>query len=72
MKRVADAREPPVVIPLVVVAVDVHVALVVPPVEGGRIVRGVLHTTAHRILSGLYRIRHLNALTPRTKYLYFL
>jgi len=35
IKRVADAGEPPVVIPVVVVAVDVHVALVVPPVERG-------------------------------------
>ncbi len=35
MKRVAEAGKPPVVIPVVVVAVDVHVALVVPVVEGG-------------------------------------
>lgn len=34
MKRFAKAREPPVVVPVVVVAVDVHVALVVPAVEG--------------------------------------
>ena len=33
MKRVADTREPPVVIPVVVVAVDVHLALIVPTVE---------------------------------------
>ena len=34
MKRVADAAEPPVVVPVVaVVAVDVHVTLAVPPVE---------------------------------------
>ena len=39
MKKVADASEPPVVIPVVVVAIDVHVALVViPPVEGEPIV----------------------------------
>ena len=38
MKRVAETGEPPVVIPVVIVAVDVHVALiVVPPVERGRI-----------------------------------
>lgn len=37
MKRVADAREPPVVIPVIVVAVDVHVTLVVPPVERGEL-----------------------------------
>ncbi len=34
MKRVAQAGEPPVVIPVVVVLIDVHVALVVPPIEG--------------------------------------
>ena len=33
IKRVANAREPPVVVPVVVVAVDVELALVVPPVE---------------------------------------
>ena len=39
MKRIADATKPPVVIPIVVVAVDVHVALVVVPlVESGRFV----------------------------------
>ncbi len=31
MKRVAHASEPPVVVPIVVVAVDVHVTLVVVP-----------------------------------------
>ena len=40
MKRVAEASKPPVVIPVVVVAVDVHIALVViPAVEGGNCVR---------------------------------
>lgn len=34
MKRLAKAPKPPVVVPVVVVAVDVHVPLVVPPVEG--------------------------------------
>ncbi len=34
IKQVATASEPPVVIPVIVVAVDVHVALVVPVVEG--------------------------------------
>jgi hypothetical protein len=31
MKRVANTAEPPIVIPVVVVAVDVHVALIVVP-----------------------------------------
>ena len=33
MKRVADASKPPVVVPVIVIAIAVHVALVVPPVE---------------------------------------
>ena len=37
MKRFADAGEPPVVVPVVVVAVHVHVALVVPLVERRRL-----------------------------------
>ena len=37
-ERVAKASEPPVVVPVVVIAVDVHVALVIPPVERGKIV----------------------------------
>ena len=39
MKRLADAGEQPVVVPVVVVAVDVHVALVVPTVERGEMCR---------------------------------
>ena len=35
MKRSAQASEPPVVIPVIVVAVDVHLALVIPAVERG-------------------------------------
>ena len=35
MRRIADASEPPVVVPVIVVPVDVHVPVVVPPVEGG-------------------------------------
>lgn len=38
MKRVAEAGKPPVVIPVVFVAIDVHVALVIPAVEGGNCV----------------------------------
>ena len=37
MEQVAEASEPPVVVPVVVVAVDVHVALVIPPVERGEV-----------------------------------
>ncbi|OHB17309.1 MAG: hypothetical protein A2544_01810 [Candidatus Zambryskibacteria bacterium RIFOXYD2_FULL_43_10] len=37
MKRVAEAREPPVVIPIVVVLVDVHVTLAVPMVKRGEL-----------------------------------
>ena len=35
MKRVADAGDPPIVIPVIVVASDVHIALIVPAVESG-------------------------------------
>jgi len=35
IKRVATAREPPAIIPVVVVVVDVHVTLVVPAIECG-------------------------------------
>ncbi len=35
MKRVSDTGEDPVVVPVVVVAVDVHVALAIPAVERG-------------------------------------
>ena len=67
MKRVSDAREPPVVIPVVVVLVHVHVLLVVPAVEGRHDVHNTVSTTAPRILSGLYRIRHSNAIVSCTK-----
>lgn len=41
MKWVANTGEPPVVVPVVVVAVDVHLALVVPTVERGVALYGV-------------------------------
>ena len=37
MKRVAgnrNARKPPIVIPIIVIAVAVHIAHIVPPIEG--------------------------------------
>lgn len=40
MKKFADAGEPPVAIPVVVVHVDVHVTLVIPPVERGEMCEG--------------------------------
>lgn len=67
MRRVAEASEPPVVIPVVVVPVDVHVPLVIPVVEGSS-VQNTIHATtprsiacleAEELFSGLYRIRHL-------------
>jgi hypothetical protein len=39
MKRVATPGKPPVVIPVVVVAVDVHVTLIVPAVERDELYR---------------------------------
>ncbi len=38
MKRVANTGKPPVVIPLVVVVVDVHIPVIVPTVESRVIV----------------------------------
>ncbi len=43
MRRVATAPKTPVVVPVVVIAVDVHVALVVPLVEGRDYVMGHPH-----------------------------
>ena len=37
MKRVAATGKPPAVIPLVIVPVDVHVAVIVPAVEGDNV-----------------------------------
>jgi len=34
MKKVADAANPPVAVPVILVAVAVQLALVVPPIEG--------------------------------------
>lgn len=66
MKRVANTSERPVVVPVVVVAVDVQLALVVPTIE-----RGVaLYRVSSRSLppeysKGLYRIWHRECLkTP--------
>jgi len=33
MKRVAKPREPPIIIPVIVVAIDIHATLVIPPIE---------------------------------------
>ena len=76
MKRVADASEPPVVIPVVVVAVDVHVALVIPAVERGIVCieYHLFHCRLeHKLISKvvLYFISHNNALIFYTKYIHF-
>ncbi|KKR41614.1 MAG: hypothetical protein UT78_C0023G0005 [Candidatus Nomurabacteria bacterium GW2011_GWF2_40_12] len=76
MKRVADASEPPVVIPVVVVAVDVHVALVVPVIERGIVCTGyhLFHCRPrHNLMLEvvLNFISHGNALVFCTKYIHF-
>ena len=48
MKRVAKTREPPIVIPIVVVAVDVHPTLIVQTVERDDNVQNALHATTLR------------------------
>ena len=73
MKRVASATEAVVPIPLVVVPVNVHFALVVVPIEDRvAYVQSIAHATTLRILSELNFIWHRNALIPCTKYLHFL
>ena len=37
MKRIAHASEPPVVIPVIVVTIDIHVTLVIVAVERGEL-----------------------------------
>jgi len=59
MKRVATATEPPVVIPVIVIAVDVHVPLVVPPIEGRKIVQDTICPTTPEYSQGWNIIRHL-------------
>lgn len=58
MKRVATARKPPMVVPLVVVAVDVHVTLIVPAIEG-ELYGAPSCITILRLLSGLNRVQYL-------------
>lgn len=76
MKRVAEASEPPVVVPVVVVHVDIHIALVVvPPVERGEMyevspVPPPIDPPADGF-SELNIIRYKNTLTLHTKYLLF-
>ena len=71
MKRVARPRKPPVVVPLVVVTVDVHIALVIPAIEGGLCsappVPPLLECSRGWILFDI-----LNVLVHHTKYLHFL
>ncbi len=58
MKRVAKAGEPPVVIPVIVVAVDVHVPLVIPPVERGEpcIIHHLFQLPQNTLRVGIYSI----------------
>ncbi len=75
-----NKREPAVVVPLVVwpvvVGVQPTTIVVAVRVEQVRIAVGntqeTISVTAPRILLGLYRIRHRNALVSRAKYLRFL
>jgi hypothetical protein len=46
-KKLADAGKPPVVIPIIVVAVDIHIALVIIPVECGILRKNIFCDTAH-------------------------
>ena len=78
MKRVAKASEPSVVVPVVVVAVDARVALVIPAAESGvtPLPIGILPVSAVEMLVGesgvicvglgeFVRIRRLEAVRPK-------
>lgn len=80
MKRVADGEEPVVVVPVVVdpVQVEVPAIVIVPQIRdvavtvhvglgAERTVSKAIRITTPRILSGLNRIRHRNALKLHTK-----
>ncbi len=41
MKKVATTGQPPIVIPVVVVTIDIHVPLTVPPVERGEMCKAL-------------------------------
>jgi len=75
MKRVATPRKPDVTIPVVVVAVDIHLALIAVPVE----IRVAMYRKSSRPPpfeifnnSGLNFTPHQNARIFCTKYLHFL
>jgi hypothetical protein len=74
-ERVANASEPIVAIPGVVVAVDEHEPLVVPAVEDSQYCTKY-HPCHHPLkaepISRLYFIRYRNTPMLRTKYFYFL
>jgi hypothetical protein len=73
-ERVADASEPVVAIPPVVVAVNIHVPLVVPAVEDDQYCtkhHPYHHPLKAKPISRLYFIRYRNTPMLRTKYLYF-
>ena|SRR3989344_3068751 len=63
MKKVADATNPPVVIPVVIIAIAVHLALVIPPVEGDVTIYKMpsvpLLFEVYSMISELYRIPYL-------------
>ena len=70
MKRVATPSKPPVVVPVVVVTIDVHLALVVEVVERGEmyIMSSVPPPLIYRVANlRLYLIRYQNTITLCTK-----
>lgn len=81
MRRLADAAEPPVVVPIIVVAVDADVALIVVAVEGRENVQRIIWSTAPRLASipkskrdTLRAVFYLGSLNPpmrRAKYFHF-
>ena len=72
MKRISHASEPIVVVPIIVEVVQVQLAITRVLVQIGHMtitieladgnVQNIAHATTLRMLSGLYRIRHHNAI----------
>jgi len=74
MKRVADTGEPPVVIPVIVIAVNVHIPLVIPPVEDRPLyeVPSLSYRRANTRIRLFLFSASQHALALHTKYLHFL
>lgn len=67
MKRVAHTGKPPIVIPVIVVAVDVHLALVIPVVERGEMYKVPSRSLPIEYSQGCIESGISNVIEPCTK-----